>query len=38
MVGGAPVDSSFAEMIGADGYGKDAADAVNLARGFVSAR
>ena len=38
MVGGAPVDSSFAEKIGADGYGKDAAEAVNLARRFVSAR
>jgi corrinoid protein of di/trimethylamine methyltransferase len=37
MVGGAPVDSSFAEKIGADGYGKDAAEAVNLARRFVSA-
>ena len=36
MVGGAPVDSSFAEKIGADGYGKDAAEAVNLARRFVS--
>ncbi|MCK4819735.1 corrinoid protein [bacterium] len=32
MVGGAPVDSSFAEKIGADGYGKDAAEAVELAR------
>jgi len=38
MVGGAPVDSSFAEKIGADGYGKDAAEAVNLARRFVSAK
>jgi 5-methyltetrahydrofolate--homocysteine methyltransferase len=37
LVGGAPVDSSFAEKIGADGYGKDAAEAVNLARRFVSA-
>ena len=37
MVGGAPVDSSFAEKIGADGYGKDAAEAVTLARRFVSA-
>jgi 5-methyltetrahydrofolate--homocysteine methyltransferase len=32
MVGGAPVDASFAEKIGADGYGKDAAEAVELAR------
>lgn len=37
MVGGAPVDSSFAEKIGADGYGKDAAEAVRIAREFVSA-
>ena len=37
MVGGAPVDLSFAERIGADGYGKDAAEAVRLAREFVSA-
>lgn len=32
MVGGAPVDKKFAEQIGADGYGKDAAEAVELAR------
>jgi 5-methyltetrahydrofolate--homocysteine methyltransferase len=32
MVGGAPIDAKFAERIGADGYGKDAADAVQLAR------
>ena len=37
MVGGAPVDATFAEKIGADGYGKDAVEAVNLARRFVSA-
>ncbi|MBW2310670.1 MAG: cobalamin-dependent protein, partial [Deltaproteobacteria bacterium] len=36
MVGGAPVDSSFAQKVGADGYGKDAAEAVALARRFVS--
>ena len=36
MVGGAPVDTKFAEKIGADGYGKDAAQAVELARNFVS--
>ncbi|MEI7670504.1 MAG: corrinoid protein [Deltaproteobacteria bacterium] len=35
MVGGAPVDAAFAEKIGADGYGKDAVQAVNLARSFV---
>ena len=31
MVGGAAVTADFAESIGADGYGKDAADAVRLA-------
>ena len=36
MVGGAPVDATFAGKIGADGFGKDAAEAVNLARRFVS--
>ena len=36
MVGGAPVDRLFAEKIGADAYGEDAAEAVNLARGFIS--
>ncbi len=35
MIGGAPVDTAFAEKIGADGYGKDAAEAVQIARGFV---
>jgi 5-methyltetrahydrofolate--homocysteine methyltransferase len=35
MVGGAPVDGAFAEKIGADGYGRDAAEAVELARRFV---
>ena len=32
MVGGAPVDQKFADQIGADGYGKDAAQAVELTR------
>lgn len=32
MVGGAPVSNAFAEEIGADGYGADAAEAVVLAR------
>jgi len=36
MVGGAPLDRAFAEKIGADGYGKDAAEAVQLARSFLS--
>jgi 5-methyltetrahydrofolate--homocysteine methyltransferase len=36
MVGGAPVTSSFANEIGADGYGDDAATAVDIAKGFLS--
>lgn len=36
MVGGAPVDRTFAEKIGADGYGANAAEAVQLARRFIS--
>ena len=36
IVGGAPVDEKFANSIGADGYGKDAADAVQLVRRLVS--
>ena len=35
MVGGAPVAKSFAEKIGADGYGADAPQAVALARELV---
>ena len=35
MVGGAPVDAKFAEKIGADGYGRDAAEAVQLAKQFT---
>lgn len=35
MVGGAPVKKSFAERIGADGYGADATEAVKLARELV---
>jgi len=35
MVGGAPVSNSFAEEIGADGYGADAAEAVVLARELI---
>jgi 5-methyltetrahydrofolate--homocysteine methyltransferase len=37
MVGGAPVDRTFAERIGADGYGANAAEAVELARRFAGA-
>lgn len=36
MVGGAPVDAKFAEIIGADGYGRDAVEAVQLARAFTA--
>ncbi len=32
MVGGAPVDAAFAERIGADGYGSNAASAADLAK------
>jgi 5-methyltetrahydrofolate--homocysteine methyltransferase len=31
MVGGAPVSPRFAEEIGADGYGRTASDAVDIA-------
>ena len=37
MVGGAPLNQEFAESIGADGYAKDAAEAVNLARRMIAA-
>jgi methylmalonyl-CoA mutase cobalamin-binding domain/chain len=36
MIGGAPVDADFAERIGADAYGEDAAEAVTIARGFIN--
>jgi len=35
MIGGAPVDAKFAEKIGADGYGKDATEAVKFARALL---
>jgi 5-methyltetrahydrofolate--homocysteine methyltransferase len=37
MVGGAPVDAAFAERIGADGYGSNAAAGVDLAKKLVGA-
>jgi 5-methyltetrahydrofolate--homocysteine methyltransferase len=37
MVGGAPVTNTWAKSIGADGYGKDAPAAVELARQLVTA-
>lgn len=38
MVGGAPVSAQFAHDIGADAFGKDAAEAVSVARGFIGQR
>jgi corrinoid protein of di/trimethylamine methyltransferase len=38
MVGGAPVTESFAQQVGADAYGRDAATAVELARAHMVAR
>ena len=38
MVGGAPLNTAFAEKVGADGYGRNAAEAVDLARSFVPAK
>ena len=35
MVGGAPLTQEFADDFGADGYGKDAMDCVDLAKRFV---
>ena len=37
MVGGAPVTQEFAEDMGADGYGKDAIECVDLAKQLVGA-
>ena len=36
IVGGAPIDQGIANKIGADGYGKDAVEAVQLARRLVA--
>lgn len=35
MIGGAPVNAAFAEKIGADAYGEDAAEAVEISRRFI---
>ena len=35
IIGGAPVSKKYAEQIGADGYGNDAAQAVNLVRSLL---
>jgi 5-methyltetrahydrofolate--homocysteine methyltransferase len=37
MIGGAPVTQSYADSIGADGYGESAATSVNLARQLIGA-
>jgi 5-methyltetrahydrofolate--homocysteine methyltransferase len=37
VIGGAPVTSEFAKEIGADGYGPDAASAVDIARTLMAA-
>jgi 5-methyltetrahydrofolate--homocysteine methyltransferase len=37
IVGGAPVDESFADSIGADGYGRDASDAVKISKQLLKA-
>ena len=36
IVGGAPIDQGFADKIGADGFGADAVDAVQLVRKLVA--
>jgi 5-methyltetrahydrofolate--homocysteine methyltransferase len=36
IVGGAPIDQGFADKIGADGFGADAVEAVQLARKLVA--
>ncbi len=38
IVGGAPIDQRFADKIGADGFGADAVEAVQLAREFVAGK
>jgi 5-methyltetrahydrofolate--homocysteine methyltransferase len=38
IVGGAPVNEKFAESIGADGYAKDAASAVDKARELLKCK
>ena len=38
IIGGAPITQDFADKIGADGYGENAASAVTVARALVDAR
>jgi methanogenic corrinoid protein MtbC1 len=36
IVGGAPIDQAFCDLIGADGYAPDAPQAVKLARSLLA--
>jgi len=36
IVGGAPVTADYAHQIGADGYAKDASQAVKVAKSFIN--
>src|SRR5262245_17955308 len=38
MVGGAPVTETFAQAVGADAYGRDAAVAVDIAKSYMTSR
>ncbi|HQF90118.1 MAG TPA: cobalamin-dependent protein, partial [Methanofastidiosum sp.] len=37
VIGGAPINNDFANKIGADGYGKDAVEAVKVSKKLVGA-
>ena len=37
MIGGAPITQDYADKIGADGYARSAADAVELAKSLLTA-
>ena len=37
LVGGGPVNQAWAQKIGADGYGENAANAVDLAKNLIKA-
>jgi len=38
IIGGAPVNRNFADDIGADGYARDAADAIDLVRSLIGSQ
>ena len=38
LVGGAPLNEAFADSVGADAYGRDAAVAVETAKEMIAAR